>query len=52
MATSKDPVCGMNVQSDQARYKAEHHGKNYTFCSQQCLEKFKKHPDHFNKSKG
>ncbi len=48
MATSsKDPVCGMNVQSEHGHYKTEHQGKQYTFCSQQCLEKFKKHPEQF-----
>lgn len=44
---SKDPVCGMNVQSEHPQYKADYQGKHYCFCSQQCLEKFKKNPTQF-----
>lgn len=46
---NKDPVCGMNVDGDHAQYKADHHGKNYCFCCQQCMDKFKKNPDQFAK---
>jgi Cu+-exporting ATPase len=48
---TKDPVCGMNVNSEQSHYKSEHQGKKYAFCSQQCLDKFKKNPDQFSKSR-
>jgi YHS domain-containing protein len=40
----KDPICGTMVDSSQSPYKAEHHNKKYAFCSQQCLDKFKKNP--------
>jgi len=35
----KDPICGMNVESEQFVYEIE--GKKYFFCSRGCLEKFK-----------
>ncbi len=36
---TKDPICGMNVESEQFAYEIE--GKKYFFCSRGCLEKFK-----------
>lgn len=38
-----DPVCGMNVPADSPR-SAMHDGKNYVFCSDGCLTKFKNDP--------
>ncbi|OGS21255.1 MAG: copper-translocating P-type ATPase [Elusimicrobia bacterium RIFOXYA2_FULL_40_6] len=42
----KDPVCGMTVGND-----SEHHynfkGKEYYFCCEHCLKKFKKHPEQY-----
>jgi Cu+-exporting ATPase len=37
-----DPVCGMKVNSDQTPYKFNNEGKDYFFCSEHCLESFKK----------
>src|ERR1051325_2054036 len=37
----KDPVCGMDVDPATAKYKFEHEGKPYFFCSGGCLEKFR-----------
>lgn len=46
---AKDPVCGMDVNSNQSQYKTEHQGKQYAFCCKECLDKFKKKPDQFTK---
>jgi len=49
MATqSKDPICGMNVDPSKAQYKTEYQGKQYVFCSQQCLSKFKQNPNQYS----
>jgi Cu+-exporting ATPase len=44
-ALAKDPVCGMNVNPETARYKAPRHGKEYFFCSAGCLAKFQANPE-------
>ncbi|AGG88564.1 heavy metal translocating P-type ATPase [Rhodanobacter denitrificans] len=36
----KDPVCGMTVDPQTAKYHAEHDGQTYHFCSARCREKF------------
>jgi Cu+-exporting ATPase len=41
----KDPVCGMDVNPATARFKIEHAGKDYFFCSKGCLDKFQVNPD-------
>jgi len=46
--TAKDRVCGMEVQKDKA-LKLEHNGKNYFFCSQQCVDTFNKEPAKYQK---
>lgn len=45
----KDPVCGMNVDPSKSNFKAKHNEKDYAFCCQQCMEKFKKNPNQFSK---
>ncbi len=42
-----DPVCGMTVQPTSAAGSHVHAGKTYYFCSQSCLEKFRKDPTHY-----
>jgi len=54
-----DPVCGKKVargkmlEIDEARIRAEvtykYKGKTYFFCSNECLEKFKKYPEKYIK---
>ncbi len=52
MAQSKDPVCGMSVDSHNTKHKTEHQGEQHVFCSEQCLAKFKKNPAQYtNKTK-
>ncbi|MEM3673328.1 MAG: YHS domain-containing protein [Candidatus Bathyarchaeia archaeon] len=41
---AKDPVCGMNVNEKTAKFKSEHKGKTYYFCSQTCKAAFDKNP--------
>ena len=44
-AREKDPVCGMDVNPTTARFKAQHSGKEYFFCSAGCLAKFQANPE-------
>ena len=39
-AAARDPVCGMKVDPATARYRAEHAGHEYLFCSTKCRERF------------
>jgi Cu+-exporting ATPase len=43
-----DPVCGMAVKADFLR--EEHGGKNYRFCSGNCLNEFRLNPDKYKNS--
>jgi Cu+-exporting ATPase len=47
---TKDPVCGMNVDENNSQYKSEHNGKQYSFCSEQCKNKFDQHPEQYARS--
>ncbi|KZC22493.1 cation transporter, partial [Rhodanobacter thiooxydans] len=40
----KDPVCGMTVDPQTAKYHADHDGRSYHFCSARCHEKFTADP--------
>ena len=40
----RDSVCGMDVNPDTAKFKADHAGKTYYFCSASCLGKFTTNP--------
>ncbi|TAL16542.1 cadmium-translocating P-type ATPase [bacterium] len=42
----KDPVCSMTVTGDTA-YKQVFNGRLYLFCSQNCLDKFKREPERY-----
>ncbi len=46
-ATTKDPVCGMTVDPNQAAGSHQHGGTTYYFCSTHCLAKFKAAPERF-----
>jgi len=43
----KDPVCGMALDDRDAVGSAQHEGKTYYFCSQQCKATFQKRPEDF-----
>jgi Cu+-exporting ATPase len=42
-----DPVCGMTVDPQTAKWKFEHAGRTYCFCSRYCLEEFKTDPEKY-----
>ena len=42
--TAIDPVCGMSVQIENAKYVAEHDHSQHYFCSSRCLDKFEIDP--------
>jgi len=44
-----DPVCGMIVKEEKAKATFEYNGKTYYFCSDYCLEEFKKNPEKYLK---
>ncbi len=43
----KDPVCGMEIEKEQAAGRLEHDGKAYYFCSDACKEKFAENPEDY-----
>jgi Cu+-exporting ATPase len=43
----KDPVCGMNVSNPSDERTFDYQDKAYYFCSNKCLEKFKKNPEQY-----
>ena len=49
-AKEKDPVCGMEVAREGAKYKFDHAGRTYYFCSAHCLEKFRQNPAQYLRS--
>ncbi|PTQ87612.1 heavy metal translocating P-type ATPase [Nitrosomonas ureae] len=44
-AKTTDPVCGMTVDSQTAKHRAEHDEHTYYFCSAHCHDKFVATPD-------
>ncbi len=38
--TVKDPVCGMEINPDQAAAREEHDGQVFNFCSEHCHQAF------------
>ncbi|NNF11798.1 MAG: YHS domain-containing protein [Gemmatimonadetes bacterium] len=47
MAQVQDPVCGMEIDSEDAVASAEHEGVTYYFCSQDCKEAFDEDPEDY-----
>jgi Cu+-exporting ATPase len=41
---AKDPVCGMIVDEKKSKFKSEHGGDMYYFCSASCKQKFDADP--------
>ena len=44
MAIVTDPVCGMQIEPDDAAGTAAYKGTTYYFCSQLCLDAFEADP--------
>ncbi len=47
MAVEKDPVCGMEVETETAQHTAEYNGKTYYFCSRGCKLDFEEDPERY-----
>ena len=45
-----DPVCGLEVNEDNAAGKSRHDGETYYFCSSDCKERFDLNPLYFTTS--
>ena len=43
----RDPVCGMEIEPQNAFAKREHMGNPYYFCSQACVDQFDKEPHQY-----
>lgn len=41
---AKDPVCGMNDDEKNAKFRSEYMGRTYYFCSKSCKDLFDKNP--------
>jgi Cu+-exporting ATPase len=44
---AKDPVCGMQVNEQEAEATAEHKGQEFYFCSTECKETFDQSPERY-----
>jgi P-type Cu+ transporter len=44
---AQDPVCGMQVNEEQAAGKSEYRGQTYYFCSTRCKQQFDQNPDRY-----
>lgn len=42
-----DPVCGMDIEEQDATGTVEHQGKRYFFCSEACIKKFRRDPERY-----
>lgn len=42
-----DPVCGMRVNKEDAKFTHVHNDKTYYFCSEECKDKFVKAPGNY-----
>ena len=40
-----DPICGMKISKDQAKFSISKEGTDYYFCSDKCLKSFKEKDD-------
>jgi len=54
MANAVDPVCGMELNPGQVVAESRYQGKTYSFCSQECKQKFDENPEAYvgNASQG
>ncbi len=48
----KDPVCGMEIEPEDAVARVEYEGRDYYFCSESCEEEFKENPEDYAESEG
>ena len=43
----RDPVCGMELNEENAAERSEHMGQIFYFCSDQCRNKFDENPGRY-----
>jgi len=48
---TKDPVCGKQVDQNKALATSSHNGQKYSFCGQECKNKFDQQPERYIHSK-
>ncbi|GJQ64404.1 MAG: YHS domain-containing protein [Melioribacteraceae bacterium] len=48
---AKDPVCGMEVETESSQYKKVYKGKTYHFCTPLCMVTFEQEPEKYAQSK-
>lgn len=48
--TKTDPVCGAQVDDKNVQATGSHAGKEYSFCSQACKDKFDRSPERYVKN--
>lgn len=48
--TVKDPVCRMELNEKEAKFKAEYQGKTYFFCNLSDKKKFEENPKKYLES--
>jgi P-type Cu+ transporter len=46
-AVAIDPVCGMSVTIETAKYRFTYRGQDYFFCGKRCRERFEAEPEKF-----
>ena len=44
---TKDPVCGMQVDPNKAPATSSFQGQKYSFCGQDCKQKFDQQPERY-----
>jgi YHS domain-containing protein len=45
--TSRDPVCGTEIEINRAPHSTKHAGATYYFCSKACYWRFQQSPEYF-----
>ena len=48
--TAMDPVCGMKVKKEDAKFTHVHNDKTYYFCMEECRDKFIKAPGNYTRA--
>ncbi len=46
-AVTRDPVCGMDIETGRAFQSVDYGPKTYYFCSKDCVRKFNERPEYF-----
>lgn len=44
---AQDPVCLMKVEKDENTLNYQYKGETYYFCSEGCMEQFRKEPEKY-----